>query len=53
MYFLFIDLKFDSGYTSLYFAGGVDNEFRKNYFFTNHGLPAYVRVSSMRQPIQR
>ncbi len=45
MYFLFIDLKFYSGYTSLYFVGGVDNEFRENCFFTNHGLPAYVRVS--------
>ena len=32
MIFIFIDLKFHSGYTSLYFVGGMDDEFRKNCF---------------------
>jgi len=43
--FLFIDLKFHSGYTSLHFVGGVTDEFRKNRFFTNYELSTHVRIS--------
>ncbi len=41
-FYLFIDLKFHSGYIGRNLTGGAADEFRKNCLFTNHDLLTHV-----------